>query len=98
MMMMLIFITVIIEKMLRSNFTMFYTVYFAFLPFSLCLIKAQDLKFDDEGNVMNNDTPFNFHKLVASKVKGEEESTTITTTTTKGFRVLQSSAKNNPSA
>ena len=69
------------KKILRSNFTMFCTVYLALLPFTFCLIKAQDLKFDDEGNVMNNDTPFNFHKLVASKVKGEEERTTITTTT-----------------
>ena len=55
---------------------MFYTLFLANCLF-FCVVGAQELSFDDEGNVISDlHTPFNFHKLVASKVKGEETTTT----------------------
>ena len=56
------------------NFATIHTLFLLICIFTL--IDAQDLSFDEEGNVISpsrpSAAPFNFHKLVASKVKGEE--------------------------
>ena len=61
------------------------TIHISFLLICIAsLIDAQDLSFDEEGNVISptrpSAAPFNFHKLVASKVKGEETSPIKATT------------------
>ena len=67
------------NKKYQITLTMNSTLNISFL--CLCIfsswIYAQDLRFDEEGNVINTPAaPFNFHKLVASKVKGEDSKTT----------------------